>query len=355
MSSYAEVLKAIADIEDKVLSKQREMADDILFLKQRGIAMPDDGLARKGRAPGAIIAEAIDAEFGALQKNRTLGLQVKAFAGTPIGSGDVSTGTSLPGIAAPVGVYHGILDVLPAKPQGSTSSLRYVRENISLQTGNTDVQAGEGAAKSWMQPGFEVINQSPITIAGLAKLTEQSVRNQTELIAAVEGILRRDIALQLDQKVLLGNATPAWTGLIPLATLDTSGLFGERVDAIMECSTTMEILGAMPTVVMMQAGDWLQTALDKDSVGSYKNGAYLRDIERRIGRARVGLSINVTAARALLIDPGFVEIYASQEVNVTMAYVNDDLEKNLISLRVEAEFIPVLRSTRGIRLSAPMP
>lgn len=69
----------------------------------------------------------------------------------------------------------------------------------------------------------------------------------------------------------------------------------------------------------------------------------------------VNISNNVTVGKTLLIDPLFTEIYVSQDANVSMAYVDDDFEKNLISLRVECEIIPVLRSTRGIRVSIPKP
>jgi hypothetical protein len=359
-----EILAGLAGIESKLNGldsdtrlKMREFADELLALKQRGVASLGDPITG-GLSPERRIAEAISGELDGLRKNRQMAIEVKAFSGTPITSAQVSTGTGLPGLAVPAGVYHGILQMIPLQPLGASSSVKYIRENIALSTGGADVQAGEGAAKPWYQPGFQLITQEPITVVALTKISEQSARNQPELTRAVEALIRRDLALSIDRIVLLGSTTTAWAGLMDMATEDVSAIWWERVDAIMECQVTMEILGSMPAAVMMNGGDWLQTALDKNSVtGAYKVGpeGYLKEVERRIGSMRVGLSTNVDAGSALLIDPMFFEIYVSQDVNVQMAYVADDFEKNLMSLRVETEIVPVLRSTRGVRISQPKP
>ncbi|MDO9599547.1 MAG: phage major capsid protein [Azoarcus sp.] len=332
--------------------KQRELADEVLQLKQRG-ALPVGELLTTSGSPSERIARAIGSEAEILKKNRQIAFEVKSF----IGSAAVGNSGNLSGIAAPVGVLHGVGTVLPMKPIGAMSSLKYTRENISLATGSAGIQAGEGTAKPWYQPGFQQITQEPLTVAALTKVSEQAIRNQSELVATVEALIKRDIALQIDQMVLLGSTTPAWPGLMALAVEDTSALWGERADAAMECQVTMEMLGSNPTAIMMAGTDWLQTALMENGFGMNKAGheRYLKEIERRIGSMRVGLSANVTTGKALLIDPLFVEIYVSQDATVSMAYVEDDFEKNLISLRVECEIIPVLRSTRGIRVSKPKP
>lgn len=337
---------------DRMDCKQRELADEVLQLKQRG-ALPVGELLTTSGSPSERIARAIGSEAEILKKNRQIAFEVKSF----IGSAAVGNSGNLSGIAAPVGVLHGVGTVLPMKPIGAMSSLKYTRENISLATGSAGIQAGEGTAKPWYQPGFQQITQEPLTVAALTKVSEQAIRNQSELVATVEALIKRDIALQIDQMVLLGSTTPAWPGLMALAVEDTSALWGERADAAMECQVTMEMLGSNPTAIMMAGTDWLQTALMENGFGMNKAGheRYLKEIERRIGSMRVGLSANVTTGKALLIDPLFVEIYVSQDATVSMAYVEDDFEKNLISLRVECEIIPVLRSTRGIRVSKPKP
>lgn len=331
--------------------KQRELADEIMQLKQRGISMPMESFGASSN-PADLIAKAIYAEADSLRKNRQCAFEVKSF----VGSAAVGTTGNLDGIAAPTGVHHGIGTVLALKPITSMASLKYTRENIALSTGGAGVQAGEGEAKPWYQPGFQQITQEPLTIAALTKLSEQAIRNQSELTSAVEALIRRDIALTIDQKMLLGNTTPAWPGLVALATEEESLSFDNTGDAIQECGISMELLGSKPTAVMMSGSEWLRVALDQDALGrSAGYERYLKEIERRIGPMKVGLTTNLTGDQSLLIDPTFVEIFVSQNVNVQMAFVEDDFEKNLISLRVECEIIPVLRSTRGIRISKPKP
>lgn len=336
---------------DSLETKQRELADEILQLKQRGVSMPMENCSTAG-SPAELIAKAIYDEGDNLKKSRQLAFEVKSF----VGSAAVGTVGNLNGIATPAGVHHGIGTVLSLKPITAMASLKYTRENIALSTGGAGVQAGEGASKPWYQPGFQQITQEPLTVAALTKLSEQAIRNQSELTSAVEALIRRDIALTIDQKMLLGNTTPAWPGLVALAAEDESASFDNSGDAIQECGVTMELLGSKPTAVMMSGSEWLRVALDQDALGrSAGYERYLKEIERRIGSMKVGLTTNLTGDQSLLIDPMFVEIYVSQDVNVSMAYVEDDFEKNLISLRVECEIIPVLRSTRGIRISKPKP
>ena len=351
LKSVGDLGNRIGDYTEKTEIKLAELADQVLELKQKGVQTSEP--SSRTFTPSQRIAKAVYDEADSLKKNRQLAFEVKSF----IGSSQVGTVGNMPDLPAPLAVLHGIGTVLPMKPLPAMASLKYTRENISLSTGSAGVQAGEGTAKPWYQPGFQQITQEPITIAALTKISEQAMRNQAELVSTIEALIKRDIALQIDQKVLLGCATPAWPGLIALATEETSAIWTERADAAMECQITMEMLGSNPTAIMMAGSDWLQTALDENGFGLNKTGyeRYLKEIERRIGSMKVGLSNNVTVGKTLLIDPLFTEIYVSQDTNVSMAYVDDDFEKNLISIRVECEIIPVLRSTRGIRVSIPKP
>lgn len=357
-----EILAGLTGIEQKINGldsdtrlKMREFADELMALKQRGVAsINDNTLGSSPASPGRLIAQAITPEFENLRKTRQMSLQVKSFTG----SAAVGVVNNMVGLTAPVGVYHGILQVLPMIPVAPGSSFRYARESIALSTGAAGAQAGEGGVKSGYQPGFTQIDQVPITVAAITKVSEQAMRNQAELTLIIEALIRRELALEIDRIALLGNTTPAWPGFIALATEDVSALWGERIDAIQECQVTMEMLGAMPAALMMAATDWLQTILAKTGLDDhYKVGTekYMKDIDRQVGAMRVGLSSNVTVGKALLLDPMFAQILVSQDTNVQMAYSGDDFEKNLISIRVETEIVPVLRSTRGVRVSKPKP
>ncbi|WP_227814323.1 phage major capsid family protein [Nitrogeniibacter aestuarii] len=338
---------------DKTDLKLRELADDLMQLKQRGTPMDHiDVSGGNKQNPANIIAKAVSGEFEALKKNRQLSLEIKAFTGTD----SVGTTSQLSGIWTPQQM-HGLAAVLPTRPAIDSSTVKYIRENATLTTGNVDVQAGEGTSKNYVQHGFELITQEPITVAGLTKLSEQAIRQNAELEAAIETMMRRDIGVKIDDLILNGSTTPSWDGLLTLASSVTSSHYDMSASAAMELQLQLELGGTKADVALMLPGYWNEGFLHYNGSGVFgpHPGTTMRGDQRYLGTMKAAFSASAPDPGILLIDTSVVEILVSQNINVQLAYVNDDFEKNLITLRCEVEIIPVVRSTRGLTVSLPMP
>ncbi|HHW65509.1 MAG TPA: hypothetical protein GX403_16450, partial [Rhodocyclaceae bacterium] len=144
---------------EKLETKQRELADEILQLKQRGALLPGnpgDTFANAGGSLGNQVVKMLDENRDLLAKTRQVRFEVKA-------AGDVVTTTSgrnivTGGVGAPTGLPFGVQNGLTINPANGVSAVEYFR--YSGVEGAAAVQAGEGASKPAVRPTHTAIVQS---------------------------------------------------------------------------------------------------------------------------------------------------------------------------------------------------
>lgn len=339
-----QIIEALDVMASNFDSKFREHADEILQLKQARNAPLGDSISSPSLGSQVADTFAKDAElFGKTQKLR---FEVKA-AGDPITTavaGRVAAGS----MSVPTGAALGIQNAIPTREAIGTTSLVYSRYQ-SIE-GAAAVQAGEGTAKAAVRPVFAEVTQQSITIAGYTKVSKQALSDRAELTKAIDVTLRRSIATAYDAMWTGGSVTPAFTGLIPLATAYTSLAHNQLVDATSEGISMMQTAGFEPNVVVFTPADWLSILVARDAQGKYLAGDYLAALPENLRGFRVVLSPTVTAGKSLILDTAHIEGLIVSDFSVEIGYVNDDFTKNLATILGEFRVIPTFRSVGAARL-----
>jgi Phage capsid family len=348
-----ELLKALDKVDAKLQDykiEQATLADRMLQLEQKGMARYD-GPSGGGESLGSQVVKAFQANADTLAKSKSLRLEIKAAGDTittTSGRTLVGGGVGAPGSSVFLGVQNG----LTVRNASGTSASEYFR--YTGTQGAAAVQAGEGAAKAAVRPDHTMITQSALTIAGYSKISRQALSDSAELKSAIDITLRRSVNTSLDSILNAGNATPAWTGLLALATAYTSTVYSPLVDAISEAVAVMQTAGFVPDTVGLSPADWLAITIARGSDGHPLSGAYLGTLPEAMRGLRVVLSPGVTVGKALVMDSGQIELLVSDDFAVEFGYVNDDFTKNLVTILGEMRVIPIFRSVGAARLITPM-
>ena len=347
-----ELLKALDKLDDKMHSfktEQAVLADRLLQVEQKGTSHYDDHASGR-ESLGSQVVKAFQANSETLAKSKSLRLEIKAAGDTittTSGRTLVGGGVGAPGSSVFLGVQHG----LTVRNASGTSASEYFR--FTGTSGSAAVQAGEGAAKAAVRPDHTMITQSALTIAGYSKISRQALSDSAELKSAIDITLRRSVNTSLDSTLNAGNVTPAWDGLLTLATAYTSLVYTALVDATSEGVSTMQTAGFIPDTVALNPADWLAITVAKGSDGHPLSGAYLGVLPEAMRGLRVVLSPGVTAGKSMLIDSGQIELLVADDFAVEFGYVNDDFTKNLVTILGEMRVIPIFRSVGAARLITP--
>jgi len=357
VDSLSTIDRKMGEYHQRAKEEVRELSERVNLLEQRGPTL-DAGRGAgmpSRKSIGAILVAALEPNREMLAKAGRVRfeapLEVKA-AGDPITNITVGTITQLPGLAVPGPFAFGLQSVLPPVGSISTTQIQYSR--YSAIEGAAAVQAAEGDAKAAVRPTHTKVTQDAITIAGHTVVSEQAASDQAGLRAAINSTLARSMALALDDALVDGAVSPAFSGFEALATAYTSLVYDNIVDAASEGVSDMQQAGFMPTICVMSPADWLAVVTAKASgSGEYLSGSYLGTLPENMRGLRVGISSNVAAGKVLLIDPSFCEWHTLQAITFEIDRINDQFVKNLLTVRAEMRIVPVFRAVGAARLITP--
>ncbi len=358
MDYIKQVSEAVTSLETRALSqiegiqtKQREMSDELLQIKQRGINMPTGGELGGGTGRGfsAKVNDALRNNAELISKSPHVRLEIKA-AGDALTTSDARTVASA-GVGVPAGGVLGIQYGMSTRVIGSTSAVEYSR--YLANEGAAAKQASEGAAKAAVRPTFSLITETAATIAGYTKVSKQALGDSAELANAVDVTLRRSIATALDAH-LTGGTWGGAAGLLAHATAYTSLVYTALADAVSEGVATMQAAGFNPNVVAMTPADWLAICVAKGTANDhYLSGAYLGPLPMSLRSLRVVLSPSITSGKALLLDSTGVELLVCEDLAIEIGTDQDDFTKNIRTILGELRVIPTYRAVGCARLITP--
>ncbi len=357
MNTVDTIKSALNDIDSKVVAslenmsaKQRELADRLLQIEQKGGSWNDQQPASR-KSAGESVAAAFEANADIFAKTRNITLSVETKA---ITSGLVAPTVANGGVnIQPSEAANALISALPSRPLQGAATMHYAR--MTDQGVSPAVQNGEGSQKTDITPVFETIQQNAITIAGWCTLSEQALKTQGELGRAIDVHMRNQLVMAMDKTVISGTAVTAWpfAGLKTLAFDYTSATYTLLHDAIVEATAHQRWGGYQPDVVCMNPMSYLDIALKKDTAGQYLTGAYMGEFPAMLHGMRVTFSSEITVGKALVVDSRYVELLIADQMNVQLAYTNDNFVKNLITARAEVAVIPVVRDLGALNLVTP--
>ena len=206
---------------------------------------------------------------------------------------------------------------------------------------NDAAEVSQGASKPESDITFEQYNVPITTVAHWIKISNQLLADAPAVMAYIDTRLRDGLAQRIDLQLLKGNGTsPNLSGLTDsgnyTAYTATSGDL--LVDAINRAKYALWATGNMPDVVIVNPADWGAMERTREGAGT---GAYLYGLPGTMANAnpfgvRIVLSNNMDAGKFLIgaVDASCA-LYVRQGSTIEMGFVNDDFQKNLLTVRAE--------------------
>lgn len=317
--------------------KQRELADELLQIKQKGIAMPGEPKIVEGWGDQLVKSDAYKAFAGGnTQKAR---IEVK---NTLTGADATVAPDRKPGIVA--GAFQPLtLESLYRHVPTGSNAVEFTKEASFTNSG---AEAAEGAQKAESAITFSLVNMPISTVAHWIKISRQLANDNAALAAYVDLRMRYGVNRRVETQLAAGDgAAPNISGFLDAGNFTAHGYADANLGAtlkklvlIRKIIGDLEAAGYLPDAIVLNPADWATIEIDLFTVAA---GKVLYDVNengvpRLFGR-RVVTSVGMTAdnlAVGAFGDHG--TIYEREGVVVEMSDSDsDNFTKNLITLRAE--------------------
>lgn len=206
---------------------------------------------------------------------------------------------------------------------------------------NDAAEVSQGAAKPESDITFEQYNVPITTVAHWIKISNQLLQDAPAVTAYINSRLREGLAQRIDAQLLNGNGTsPNLSGLTDTGnfTAYTPTSDDLLVDAINRAKYTMWARGRAPDTVIVNPADWGAMERTREGAGT---GAYLYGMPGAMaGMNPFGLNIvlsNNMAQGSFIVAALSTSAVLYERVGAVIeaGFVNDDFQRNLLTLRAE--------------------
>lgn len=321
--------------------KQRELADEILQLKQKGVQMPDAPL-KEGWGDQFVKSAAYKDKLSVLaggMKFGNIGFEVK---NTLTGSDANVAPDRRPGIVP--GAFQPLtIESLYRSVPTTSNAIEFTKENVFT---NSAAEAAEGAAKAESSITWTLVNQPISTVAHWIKISRQLAMDNAALAAYVDLRMRYGVNRKVETQLVSGDGVaPNIAGFLKAGNFTAHGYADANLGAtlkklvlIRKIIGDLEAAGYNPDAIVLNPADWATIEIDLFTTAA---GQTLRSVSENgtpmlFGR-RIVTSVGMTADNVAV--GAFNEagtIYNREGVVVEMSDSDsDNFTKNLITLRAE--------------------
>lgn len=334
--------------------KQRELADRILGLEQKGTQQQDQHTKVEGWGDQFTKSEVYKAFAGGqTQKAR---LEIK---NTLTGSDANVAPARAPGIVSGAFLPMSLEAFLPSAPT-SSNAVEFTRENVFT---NSAAEAAEGAQKAESALTWTLVNMPVSTVAHWIKISRQLAADNTALAAYVDLRMRYGVNLKVEQQLVAGDGTaPNISGILDAGNFTAHGYTNAAITAISATFKKLvlirkmiadsEAAGFPVDAILMNPGDWatieieLLTTAAGQTLYSVTDGGQ----PRLFGKAVIQ-SVGMTADQVAVGAFGMAYMIHNREgVVVEMSDSDsDNFTKNLITIRAERRLALATERPAAIR------
>ncbi|HMU64806.1 MAG TPA: phage major capsid protein, partial [Nitrosomonas sp.] len=183
---------------DNLGLKQRELADEILQLKQRGGGFLAD--AKKDETAGALFVQSDQYKAFAGGQAQKVRLEVKNTVTNAIGNTFSDRRPSVVGGAFRTLTLESLLSSLPT----TSNAVDYVRENVFT---NAAAETTEGLAKPESSVTTTAVTEAVATVAHWIKISRQLANDNAALAAYINLRMSYGVDLRVENQIIAGNGT----------------------------------------------------------------------------------------------------------------------------------------------------
>lgn len=337
--------------------KQRELADEILQLKQRGALQPEptkvDGMGQQFVKSDAYKSFA----EGRTQKAR---MEVK---NTIIGGDATVAPDRKPGIVAGASQILTLESLFQSLPT-SSNAIEFTKEASFT---NNAAEADEGSAKAESAITFSLVNMPISTVAHWVKISRQLAMDNAALAAYVETRMAYGVNRKVESQLATGDgAAPNISGIFKAGNYTAHGYLSGALGATLSKFVLIrKVIGDLYAAgyaadgIVLNPVDWatMETELLTTAAGKVPFNYDQAGVPRLFG-LRVVQSVGVTADTFAVGAFGQAGTVHNREgIVVEMSESDsDNFTKNLITVRAERRLalaIEVPAAIRGGDLTPP--
>ncbi|OQW67182.1 MAG: major capsid protein [Proteobacteria bacterium ST_bin11] len=342
---------------EAVQCKQRELADEILLLKQKGVAegTGSSSLAASQGWGGQIIR---NQGFNDLLRGDRSRAKFEITNNTVTIGGNTLVGADRRPGAVPGAFSQLKIEELFAHIPTSSNMVEYSRENVYTNAAAETAEAGAGPESSVT---FTLVQQPTSTITHWLKVSKQLAADNAALVAYINTRLAWGVQRRVDSQLVNGNGTsPNISGLLQSGNFTPHGYTAATVGTplprhriIRRVISDLRAAGYVPNAILLNPADWL--AFDLDLLAS--TPAALSSMDIANGFLPMLFGVPVIESSSVTVDTFAVldtlaagSIYDRQEVEIEVSESDsDNFTKNLITVKATRRLAFAIEQTAAVR------
>lgn len=324
--------------------KQRELADRLLTIEQKGTAQndsPADELTSWGKQ--FIKSDIYSGHVDKLSKGLKIGSVGFEVKNTVIGSDTTVAPARQPGVVP--GAFQPLtLESLYRSVPTTSNAIEFTKENVFT---NNAAEADEAAARAESSITFTLVNMPISNVGHWIKISRQLAADNAALGAYIDLRMRYGVNRKVETQIASGNGTsPNLAGFMKSGNYVAHGYADAALGSLLKKLVLirkvigdLEAAGYVPDAIVLNPADWAQIEIDIFTAGTANVVAFSYDQGGRpllFGR-RVVTSVGMTAdtfAVGAFNEAG--TIHNRENVIVEMSDSDgDNFTKGLITLRAE--------------------
>jgi HK97 family phage major capsid protein len=340
---------------DNLGTQQRELADRLLSLEQRGLTPPKQ--EPTGESWGQQFVKSIGTAGVDLVAKRTqrVSAEVKNTITNTVGN---TFSDRRPGIVGGAFRMLTLESLLTTLPTGS-NAVDYVRENVFT---NAAAETAEGDTKPESSVTTTLVTEPVATIAHWLKISRQLAGDNAALAAYVDLRMRYGVDLRVENQIIAGNGTaPNMSGFTKAgnftahgytaASITAAGLLNNRFDLIGKILGDCMASDYPADAIMLNPTDWWTMRLAKDSQNRYLLGDPGMDIAPNLFGVPVVATTAITADTVLVASLRMAGTFYNREgVIIDMSESDgDNFTRNLITIRAERRCMLAVERPAAVR------
>jgi HK97 family phage major capsid protein len=322
---------------DNLGTTQRELADRLVTLEQKGVASGDATPTEETWGAQVVKAETLKAfQGGNTQKAR---IEVK---NTLVGSDTTVAPDRKPGIvpgAFQVLTLESFLNALPT----SSNAIEFTKE-VSFT--NNAAETAEGAAKPESAVTWALVNMPVSTVAHWIKISRQLAMDNAALAAYVNNRMRYGVNRKVETQLVAGNGTaPALSGMLNAGNFTPHGFLSGAIGTVLPMLVLIRKIiaaswnaGYPADAILLNPMDWadIEIALLTTQAGQVRVSVDENGVMRLFG-VPVIQSVGMTQGQVAV--GAFAQaytVYNREGVVVELSESDsDNFVKNLVTIRAE--------------------
>lgn len=350
-------LKAADQAIQASADAQKQMSDRLDGLEQKFDRMGEtqESAAKSAKSAGELVVEALKSAPHQRVKDWSMSVQVKDDPAPANPVIDTTTGAGLARPAyresfQPLPRRSTLLSVLP-ETIINAGSIEIPRETAI--TGNAAV-VPEKQSKPYIGIETEKVLLPMVTIAALAKVTEQMLEdgNENAVRDHIDLVLAHKCDLELERQIINGDGSNGnFSGLLTNSTAyqRPDGDKITALDDLLAAYIQLEMVGFQASAIILHPMDYWALATAKNDVGSYTLSDPRGDLVRRVWNTNMVSTVGMPRGTFLVADLiAGTRLYRRGDWRLALGYVNDDFEKNMITMRKEGRANLAVFNTQAI-------